>query len=175
MTEYPVKRKPHRHSLSISKACYLRLEAYCETARIPIAGLVDQLLRPVIFEGQAISAPAVEPAAADPLPTPPPFGDERRGFPHPPPPPPPPPRPGDPIPVRGRWCIALSDSQIDGDIDAVIQRAAARGETLTRDDVLEAAVNRMLDELERTPWCRACLEAIEHCDCRPSVARSARR
>lgn len=166
MTEDPVKpkRKPHRHTLSISAACHLRLEAYCETARIPIARLVDQLLRPVIFEGQA-----VEPAADDPLPAPPPFCDERPSF------TPPLPSPGDPIPVRGRWQIALSDSQIDGDIDAVILRAAARGETLTHDDVLEAAVNRMLDELERTPWCRACLEAIEHCDCRPAMARSARR
>jgi hypothetical protein len=34
------------------------------------------------------------------------------------------------------------------------------------DEVLDAALRAMVDHLERVPWCRGCLESIEHCQCR---------
>lgn len=54
-----------------------------------------------------------------------------------------------------------------------IARGLAHGVELAPGDVLDAALVRMLDTLERVPWCRTCLEASEHCLCNGGARRVA--
>jgi hypothetical protein len=53
--------------------------------------------------------------------------------------------------------------------DDIAVQAARDGVTIG--EALDAALNGMLDSMTRGGWCRACLEAIEHCRC--AVTRTA--
>lgn len=152
---------PKRGSISVSKALYDRLHAFTEERRISMAGLVEELREPVLA---GVVAPPSAAVVVQPAPEPPDRAELDR------------------IAARRRQLglvaaavpgvSATSDVALDVSpvlaeaIADQVERAAAAGQEVEPGQVLESAILRMLDALERLPWCRACLEAIEYCRCR---------
>lgn len=156
---------PKRGTVSITRAVYDRLHAYTSERGISMAGLVEELMEPVLA---GVAMPEAR-AVPDPPRVPPPdralldrMAAARRAS-------------GSPAEMGARFSAA---GRVKLDIPAHVSaalfdqqaRAHSAGQEVEPGALFEAAIGRMLDALAALPWCRTCLESPEDCRCR---ARSA--
>jgi hypothetical protein len=163
-----------RGTVSLNRACFQRLAAHCEKAGVSMASFVEQLLDPVL-EGTepppAIDRPVVALPASPGIPRLDRALLDRIAH--------------DRATLRLLHHIVpavVKSSHVAIDVppflaealaDQVI-RAGAAGQEISLDDVLDAAINRMLDGMAVEFWCRRCLEAAEICRCKAQAVRGRR-
>ncbi len=161
---------PKRGTISISRVVYERLHAYTESRGIAMAALVEGLLEPVLAEA-APPKSSIALAVPPPAPRPPRLDrallDRIAADRH----------------ALGLVAAALPEAvrksklvldippHVGSAIADLVERASAAGQEIEPAQLLEAAIERMLDALTARPWCRRCILAIEDCRCSPQRAQ----
>ena len=74
---------------------------------------------------------------------------------------------------RELWRRVLLPFELSEELIEDIHIAARRAGSQP-DAALDAALGRMLDHLERVPWCRRCLQTIGDCECRVAMTGARR-
>ena len=75
------------------------------------------------------------------------------------------------VPHPSRAVALHIPSHVADAIGDQLERVRATGSQVEPGRMLEDAIGRMLDAMERTWWCRTCLESSEHCGCRAKAAK----
>ena len=136
------------NSISVSAAIYARLRTYCSEHGIAMRGLLEQMLEPVLTGAAPIASDrnmvAEDRAAVDAFRLRLAASTIHRGL--------------------SRLVEIPLSPQL---LDEVRVHAVRTG--VTTEAALEGAINRMIDHLSSTPWCRACMQTIGDCDCRVAM------
>lgn len=161
--------KAIRGTVSLNRACFQRLAEHCDKAGISMASLVEQILEPVLVGVEpspvvartlAPEIPRLDRALLDRI------AHDRatlRLLHHIVP----------AIVKSSHVAIDVPPFLAEALADQVI-RAGSAGQEISSDDVLDAAINRMLDGMAVESWCRRCLEAAEICRCKAQAVRGRR-
>lgn len=151
----------NRGCVSVSKSCGERLAAFADENHVSASQIVEYLMQPVIDGEVAVTARPRDPQGRPTNPAPSRAEIDRRayirqvlaGM-------------AEAVPenaLSARVQIPISRT-LAGEIDDQLERRRAAGRPVDESDLLDLAINRMLDQLEAVPpssICALCTEQIE--------------